>query len=544
MDNRSNNANWQMPVGNRLITTKQALRVILYLLLSFPLGLLYFIYLVCGISIGIGTLIIWIGVPITLLTVIGWRYLAAFERGMAMSWLHVDIRPMSYPHQIPMTWLQRLRESLTDFMTWKSLAYLLIKFPLGILSFVLTVCIFALSVSASLMAFVLTLVVLPFLYAGLILTHSPNELATIEKLLRSSLKGFGLFTVSLYTVYGLAYVSGELARILLGMSDTAIRLAQAREFAEQERIKAERAEQGRRELIVNVSHELRTPIASIRGHVESLLMAVEDDEKEALSGTKLHDYLVIVQREAERLGSLVDDLLSLARTEAGELHLDLQAVDAAGVVEEIQQTMAPLARRERAITLVSKADQYAPPVLADRQRLAQVLLNLTRNAITYTPSGGIVSITLERSDTHYVALAVADTGIGIPPEDLDRVFERFYRTDASRARSSGGFGLGLAIVRDLVNAMGGSVSVTSKMGEGSCFRVLLRIATPVYRPASIPGRGKARPLPCKIHDGDAPWQNGGEIFDGDDFDCRGRGRYLQFDPRATGGRGSYGLSGL
>ena len=479
---KAGNSNWQLLPGNRVSTTKQAPLMLLYLLLSFPLGLFYFVFLVCGISIGISTLIIWIGVPISLLTVMGWRYLAAFERKLAIDWLNVDIRPISYPLQIQMTWLQRFRESLTDSMTWKSLAYLLIKFPLGILSFVLTLCMLVLSISVSLVTFVLTLVIVPFLYLGLVFAHGIDEIATIEKLLRFSLKGFGLFTVSLYTVYGLANISGELARILLGMSDTAIRLAQAREFAEQERIKAERAEQSRRELIVNVSHELRTPIASIRGHVESLLIVVEDDETEALSNKKLHDYLVIVQREAERLGSLVDDLLSLARTESGELRLDIQPVDAAKVVEEIQQTMAPLARRERAITLVSKVDPYTPPVLADRQRLAQVLLNLARNAITYTPNGGIVSMTVEELDTHYIALTVADTGIGIPPEDLERVFERFYRTDASRARTSGGFGLGLAIVRDLVNAMGGSVSVTSKVGEGSCFRVLLRIATPVYQP--------------------------------------------------------------
>lgn len=484
MNYRASNSNLQIGSGNRVPTTKQALLTMLYLLLSFPLGLFYFVFLICSISIGISTLIIWIGVPISLLTVASWRYLAAFERKLAMDWLNVDIRPMSYPLQITMTWLQRFRESLTDSMTWKSLAYLFIKFPLGILSFVLTLCMLVLSISISLVTFVLTLTIIPFLYLGLVFAHGPDEIVTIEKVLRFSLKGFGLFTISMYTVYGLAYISGELARIMLGMSDTAIRLAQAREFAEQERIKAERAEQSRRELIVNVSHELRTPIASIRGHVESLLITVEDDEAEKLSSKKLHDYLVIVQREAERLGSLVDDLLSLARTEAGELRLDLEPVDATKVVEEIQQTMAPLARRERAITLVSKTDPYAPPVLADRQRLAQVLLNLARNAITYTPNGGIVSMTVERLDTHYIALTVADTGIGIPPEDLERVFERFYRTDASRARTSGGFGLGLAIVRDLVNAMGGSVSVTSKVDEGSCFRVLLRIATPVYRPPS------------------------------------------------------------
>jgi len=124
-----------------------------------------------------------------------------------------------------------------------------------------------------------------------------------------------------------------------------------------------------------------------------------------------------------------------------------------------------------------------PLILADRQRLVQVLLNLIRNAITYTPQGGIVSITAEQVDAGYLALVVADTGIGIPTDDLERVFERFYRADTSRARASGGFGLGLAIVRDLVNAMGGSITVESEVGEGSCFRVLLRVATPgTYAP--------------------------------------------------------------
>ena len=104
-----------------------------------------------------------------------------------------------------------------------------------------------------------------------------------------------------------------------------------------------------------------------------------------------------------------------------------------------------------------------------------------RNAISYTPDGGIVSITMERADAAHLALMVGDTGIGIPPEDLERIFERFYRTDASRTRATGGFGLGLTIVRDLVDAMGGSVTVTSKVDEGSCFRVLLRIASPTYR---------------------------------------------------------------
>src|SRR5258708_13528672 len=143
--------------------------------------------------------------------------------------------------------------------------------------------------------------------------------------------------------------------------------------------------------------------------------------------------------------------------------------------------MAPLARREREVTLVHRMDATLPPILADRQRLAQVLLNLVRTAISYTTDGGIVSITLERADAAHLALMVGDTGMGIPPEDLERIFERFYRTDASRTRATGGFGLGLTIVRDLVNAMGGSVTVTSKVGEGSCFRVFLRMPSPTHR---------------------------------------------------------------
>src|SRR5438874_13191488 len=114
---------------------------------------------------------------------------------------------------------------------------------------------------------------------------------------------------------------------MLGMSDTSTRLAQAKALAEEERAKAERADQSRRGLIVNVSHELRTPIASIRGHVESLLMEVEEDGSKAPDPAELRDYLNIMQREAERLGALVEDLLSLARMDSGELHLDIVPVD-------------------------------------------------------------------------------------------------------------------------------------------------------------------------------------------------------------------------
>jgi two-component system sensor histidine kinase BaeS len=126
--------------------------------------------------------------------------------------------------------------------------------------------------------------------------------------------------------------------------------------------------------------------------------------------------------------------------------------------------------------LVHEEQHNLPPLLADRQRLLQVLLNLVRNAITYTPPGGIVSIAVRRTEGDQLLLTVADTGTGIAPADLDRVFERFYRADASRTRESGGFGLGLAIARDLVEAMGGTITVESVVDEGSYFHVSLPIA--------------------------------------------------------------------
>jgi len=122
--------------------------------------------------------------------------------------------------------------------------------------------------------------------------------------------------------------------------------------------------------------------------------------------------------------------------------------------------------------LVETSEGGLPLVLGDPDRLTQVLTNLVRNAINYTPDGGIISVTTARAGDD-VALTVADTGIGMPPEDLERVFERFYRSDESRSRESGGSGLGLAIVRDLLSAMGASITVASTPGAGTTFRILL-----------------------------------------------------------------------
>jgi two-component system phosphate regulon sensor histidine kinase PhoR len=259
---------------------------------------------------------------------------------------------------------------------------------------------------------------------------------------------------------------------MLSENMTEQQLVEARARAARGEARAESADQRRRELIVNVSHELRTPIANIRGHVESLRPPLDD----RLSEADKQQYLAIVAREAERLSALVDDLLALARADADELHIEVRPIPVGLIVEEVYQSLAPLAQRDRQVTLVRTIAPDLPYALADSDRLAQVLLNLARNAITATPVGGLVFLDLERADPEHLALTVSDTGHGIPEEDLERVFERFYRVDTARPRATGGFGLGLSIVRDLVQAMGGTVNASSTAGSGSCFRVLLRIA--------------------------------------------------------------------
>jgi signal transduction histidine kinase len=478
----------------RVLWEKQTYLNLLYLLVSFPLGICYFVVLLFGLfsSLSTTTTVV-IGVSVVLLEIFVWWRLARFERNLAMRWLHVEIGPMAPPRKEGLKRRERFLAHLMNAVTWKSLAYLFVKFPLGIISFVAIIYLFLLILELTAFSLIIGLLVLPFLYLFQVLTRRRGEWREARTsgagmavdwgrlCLLLSITGFGFALIACHVLNALAYVSGQFARVMLGMSDPSAQLAQAKAMAEEERAKAERADQSRRELIVNVSHELRTPLASIHGHAESLLMEMEEQEGgNAPDPGELRDYLTIVHREAERLSALVEDLLSLARLDSDELHLDVAPIVAGDVVEEVYVTMAPLARRERQVTLIRKVAPMLPLILADRQRLVQVLLNLIRNAITYTPQGGIVSITLERADAGYLALVVADTGMGIPNDDLERVFERFYRTDTSRARTSGGFGLGLAIVRDLVNAMGGAITVKSKVGEGSCFRVLLPIAVPGY----------------------------------------------------------------
>src|SRR5258706_7206050 len=401
-----------------VVRQRQTYLNLLYLLAAFPLGTLYFVLLVTGISTGLGTAIVLVGLPVLVLTMLGWWLLARFERELTMWWLGVEIRPMAQPLPPGLPLMDRLSAYLRTPVTWKSLAYLMVKFFWGVL---------ALSVVMALLSLSPRLLFAPLPYVVEVLTGGglpPDRVLGLA--LSSLLIGLGLIVgfLTLHVVNALAWVWGKFATLTLGMSDAGMRIAQARALAERESARATRSEQSRRQLIVNASHELRTPIASIRGHVDSLLLAAEATP-DGTPPEEQRDYLRIVARESERLSALVDDLLALARVDAGELKLVVRAVSAAEVIEEVYSALAPLARRERQVTLVREVPPALPDVRADPARLAQGRLNLVRNAITYTPAGGIASLSALQVDSAHVAFIVADTGMGIHRGELEHIWERF-----------------------------------------------------------------------------------------------------------------------
>ncbi|HEY5656791.1 MAG TPA: ATP-binding protein, partial [Myxococcota bacterium] len=225
-----------------------------------------------------------------------------------------------------------------------------------------------------------------------------------------------------------------------------------------------RLEGVRRDFVANASHELRTPLAAIRGFAETLLRNGELAEADRRS------YLEIIDRHAQRLGNIVDDLLEISKIESRKLRLAPQALDAADVARELVQDWEPRIRERR--IRVEVRGEGDTRVWADRQALEQVLANLLDNALKYSEAEGEVEI-LVRREGDRVRIDVRDDGIGIPSEDLARIFERFYRVDKARSRALGGTGLGLAIVKHLVQRMDGAVRVESEPGAGSTFRVEL-----------------------------------------------------------------------
>jgi two-component system, OmpR family, phosphate regulon sensor histidine kinase PhoR len=226
-----------------------------------------------------------------------------------------------------------------------------------------------------------------------------------------------------------------------------------------------RLERVRSEFVANVSHELRTPLTAIKGYAETLLAGGLDERPRAV------EFVEVIARHADRLRDLIEDLLDLASVEQGEARLRIGRVTVAEVVAHAEATLRPSALR-RSQALRAEVPAGLPAVLADRDRLAQVLINLVDNAIKFTPDGGRILIRAA-AENGRIVLSVSDTGIGIPPGELGRIFERFYRVDRSRDRKEGGTGLGLAIAKHLTQAMGGTIEAHSAPGAGTTFRISL-----------------------------------------------------------------------
>ncbi len=226
-----------------------------------------------------------------------------------------------------------------------------------------------------------------------------------------------------------------------------------------------RTEELRRQMVGDVAHELRTPLANLRGYLEALRDGVLEPEPQLMAS--LHE-------EAMLLTRLVDDLQELALADAGQLKL---ARHEAGLPEIVRQAAAGFEHEATAkgLSLRTELPADLPCVYVDAQRIGQVLRNLIENALAHTPAGGEITIFARRVGAH-VEVSVRDTGTGIAPEHLPYVFERFYRADPSRARSTGGAGLGLTIVKKLVEAHGGEARVESEPGKGSTFTFTLPVA--------------------------------------------------------------------
>lgn len=234
---------------------------------------------------------------------------------------------------------------------------------------------------------------------------------------------------------------------------------------------AERARQeaARRDLIAAVSHDLRTPLASLRAMTEALSDGLIADPATTAR------YLSAMGGQIKLLSSLIDDLFELSQIDAGALQLDLQRVSLEDLVSETLMGLQAQADA-RGVALEGQVEAPTAPVMAAPQKIARVLHNLVSNALRHTPEGGRVTITVlpeQQGPGEAVLVEVADTGEGIAPDDLPHVFDRFYRSEKSRSRVTGGAGLGLAIARGIVEAHGGRIWIASERGRGTQVRFTL-----------------------------------------------------------------------
>lgn len=230
------------------------------------------------------------------------------------------------------------------------------------------------------------------------------------------------------------------------------------------------SEQMRREFVANVSHELRTPITSIKSYAETL--AENDDIPPEMRA----DFLRVIQNESTRMTKIVQDLLELSRFDSGKTKFEFERFNLEQSVRDVCAALAPSAK-EHNHTINLELEWLLPEIVGDSSRIEQVLMNLISNAIKYTPDGGTIDVSSGHSGDE-VWVRIQDSGVGIPKEDLDRVFDRFYRVDKARSRESGGTGLGLSIAQEIVSRHGGRIELESEPGKGTTATVVLKIEGP------------------------------------------------------------------
>ena len=325
----------------------------------------------------------------------------------------------------------------------------------------------------------------PLQDAGWLLFSAPRPIARLLQAVVESLLGPFLQagTVALVVSIGLAYlVSRSVSAPLRQISDAAKAVAVgnfdhqvqpsgpdevqslALAFDEMTR-RVEASHQAQRDFVANVSHELKTPLTSIQGFAQALLDGTADDEASRQKAAG------IIYEESDRLRRLVDDLLDLARLDAEQVVFMRRPVDLNALIQRVVDGLGVTARDER-VELIGLQDPL-PPVIGDGDRLAQVLTNLVDNAIKHSQPGGQVRVEGE-ADQKWLHIRVIDQGQGIPPDELSRIFERFYQLDKARSGGRGrGAGLGLAISREIIRAHGGELAAESEIGAGSTFTIRL-----------------------------------------------------------------------
>ncbi|MPN09935.1 Alkaline phosphatase synthesis sensor protein PhoR [bioreactor metagenome] len=231
-----------------------------------------------------------------------------------------------------------------------------------------------------------------------------------------------------------------------------------------------KTEELRREFVANVSHELRTPLTNIRSYAETLA------ESGPLPEDTQRGFLQVILNESDRMTRIVQDLLTLSRLDSGRAELNLNRFSLETALQDLYQAVRMEAQR-RGHVLELALEPGLPDIVADRERILQVMMNVVSNSIKYTPDGGRIRISAGHRGA-FAWVEVSDNGIGIPPEDRPRIFERFYRVDKARSRESGGTGLGLSIAKEIIERHEGLICIVDREGPGLTLRLELKIEGP------------------------------------------------------------------